>query len=449
MALPKFYLEPRLSDKQAINMFYSFYGERLQYYTGVRIDPKYFKDHKMVKDPDTGKVTKISLPVDRSDVNKLISESAPYATEVKANLKQLALDVQTIVNMAKANRIPVTKNFLKMELNKIHKHKEEAKPSIISHDFVSFYEQLIQDYKTGDRLMQKGKKAGQKYSHNAIKNYGTTLSAVKRYLKANKLKSLPFVEIDKVFYDKFKKFCYGPGEEKEISTFAGYIKDIKSAMNEAAEAGFHTTTGHKSSSFIMPSYEADTKALTLDEVDIILKHDFSDKPRLERVRDLFIVGCLTALRFSNYNNLKIENIENGFIRVKQVKTGDHVTIPIMSRLRTLLDKYNGSFPAPVSNQEFNRTIKQVVKESGLTYNVSVKSHNGGQAKINEVPIYTLISSHTARRTYATIMFKLNVRTSLIMGATGHRTESSFLTYIKATNEDKAKLMAAEFERLGL
>lgn len=438
MALPKFYLEPRPSDKQAINMFYSFYGERLQYYTGVRIDPKHYK----LKDSKGN-------DIDRSDVARLISDSAPYAAQIKANLKQLALDVLNISNRAKANDFKVTKDYLKTELDKIHKYKEEEKPSIASHDFISFYEQLIQDYKTGDRLMQKGKKAGQNYSHNAIKNYGTTLSAVKRYLTANKLKGLPFAEIDKVFYDKFKRFCYGPGEEKEISTFAGYIKDIKSAMNEAAEAGFHTTTGHKSSSFIMPSYEADTKALTLDEVDIILKHDFSGKPRLERVRDLFCVGCLTALRFSNYNNLKIENIENGFIRVKQVKTGDLVTIPIMSRLRTLLDKYDGSFPAPVSNQEFNRVIKDVVKEAGLTYTVSVKSHNGGQVKVNEVPIYTLISSHTARRTYATIMFKLNVRTSLIMGATGHRTESSFLTYIKATNEDKAKLMAAEFERLGL
>ena len=456
MALPKFYIEKRKDKKTGkvdtsgsapINMFYSINGSRLQYFTGVRLEFKYYK----AVDPLTGE-TKLNAKgeaYDLSDVNKLISDSAPYAKVIKDNLKQIAFDVQNITNKAKANGVPVTPEYLRTELDKIHKHKEAEKPSVPTHDFVSYYEQLIQDYKTGERLMQKGKKAGQKYSHNAIKNYSTTLAAVKRFLTANRIKTLPFAEIDKIFYDRFKKFCYGPGEEKEISTFANYIKDIKSAMNDAAESGFHSTLGHKSSSFIMPSYEADTKALTLDEVDILLKHDFSGKARLERVRDLFCVGCLTALRFSNYNNLKIENIENGFIRVKQVKTGDLVTIPIMSRLRILLDKYNGSFPTPVSNQEFNRVIKEVVKEAGLTYMVSVKSHNGGQVKVTQAPIYTLISSHTARRTYATIMFKLNVRTSLIMAATGHRTESSFLTYIKATNEDKAKLMAEEFERLGL
>lgn len=45
MAKPKFYLEPRITatGDQAINMFYSFAGQRLQYYTGIRINPKYFR----------------------------------------------------------------------------------------------------------------------------------------------------------------------------------------------------------------------------------------------------------------------------------------------------------------------------------------------------------------------------------------------------------------------
>jgi integrase len=456
MALPKFYIEKRKNKSTGqiqatgsapINMFYSFYGERLQYFTGVRLDFKYYK----AVDPVTGepKLNAKGEPYDLSDVNKLISDSAPYSKVIKDNLKQIALDVQTIANSAKANRIPVTKEYLRTELDRIHKHKEGPKLDTLDHDFVSYYEQLIQDCKSGARLMQKGKKAGQRYSPNAIKNYGTTLSALKRYLKASKLKKLPFDDINKVFYDKFKAFCYGPGEEKEISTFAGFIKDIKAAMNEAGEAGHQSGNGHKASSFVMPSYEADTKALTLDEIDIIHNHDFSDKPRLDKIRDLFLIGCYSALRFINFNNLKVENIENGFIRLKQVKTGDRVTVPIMQRLQKVLDKYEGNLPAPVSNQEFNRVIKEVVKEAGLTYSVDVKSHNGGKASVKQVPINELISSHTARRSYATIMFKLGVPAMLIMSATGHKTESAFLTYIKANNEDKAVLMAEVMKKLGL
>ena len=55
------------NPKLAINMFFSFYGERLQYYTGIRIEQRFYKS-----EDNKGK------PIDRSEVNRLISDSAPY-----------------------------------------------------------------------------------------------------------------------------------------------------------------------------------------------------------------------------------------------------------------------------------------------------------------------------------------------------------------------------------
>jgi len=439
MATPKFYLEPRKiqTGKLAINMFYSFYGERLQYYTGIRIEPGQY---------NSGSETN---PTDKGDVNKLIKIPGSYGTIIKNNLKQIALDVQAIANTAKANKIPVTKEYLRTELDKIHKHKEEQPQQAKAYDFIQFYEQLIEDSKSGTRVMQKSSKAGQKFSHNAIKNYQSSLSAVKRYMRSGRIKRLKFEDINKDFYESFKAFCYSSDENKEISTFAGYIKDIKSVMNEAKEAGLQNHDGHKATSFLMPSYESDTKALTLEEVDLIHALDLSDNPRMDKIRDLFLIGCYSALRFSNFVNLKVENINDGFIRLRQVKTGDLVTIPIMQRLQRVLDKYQGTLPAPVSNQEFNRVIKDVVKAAGLTYAVEVKSYTGGKQKIERKPIYELVSSHTARRSYATIMFKKGVPNMLIMSATGHKTESSFLKYIRANNEDLAQLMAETLKKLGL
>ena len=439
MATPKFYLEPRKNQtgKIAINMFYSFYGERLQYYTGIRIEPSQYNSGTEAN------------PTDKGDVNKLIKIPGSYGTIIKNNLKQIALDVQAIANTAKANKIPVTKEYLRTELDKIHKHKEEQPQQAKAYDFIQFYEQLIEDSKSGTRVMQKSSKAGQKFSHNAIKNYQSSLSAVKRFMRSERIKRLKFEEINKDFYESFKAFCYSPEENKEISTFAGYIKDIKSVMNEASEAGLQNYDGHKATSFLMPSYESDTKALTLEEVDQIHALDLSGNPRMDKIRDLFLIGCYSALRFSNFVNLKVENISNGFIRLRQVKTGDLVTIPIMERLQRVLDKYEGTLPAPVSNQEFNRVIKEVVRAAGLTYEVEVKSFTGGKAKVERKPIYELVSSHTARRSYATIMFKKGVPNMLIMSATGHKTESSFLKYIRANNEDKAVLMAETLKRLGL
>ena len=38
--------------------------------------------------------------------------------------------------------------------------------------------------------------------------------------------------------------------------------------------------------------------LNEDDLEKIKSLDLSEKPNLERVRDLFIVGCLTGLRYS-------------------------------------------------------------------------------------------------------------------------------------------------------
>lgn len=470
MALPKFYLEPRPSDKKAINMFYSFYGDRLQYYCGIRIDPKFYRE----KDSKGN-------PIDRSDVNKLISDSTPYAAQIKANLKQIALDVQNIANTAKAMKVPVTKELLRTELDKIHKHKEIDKVDTVEYSFISFYEKHMEDMKTGKRLMDKGKKAGQKFSHNAIKNYGSSLSAVKRYLSYKKINKLHFADVNKEFYEGFRDFCFKI-EEKQPSTFAGFIKDIKSVMNEAGTLSIETGNGHKIKSFIIPSYEADTIYLNEEQIEKISNLDLSDGEKfveikiidrdnqgkaklgskseklykkkkvtyavLDKARDLALVGFYTGLRFSNFANLDPKSIEKDFVKLKQVKTGGLVTIPIMQKLRPVLLKYSDNLPT-LSNQRFNDYIKLIAELAGLTDTIKINNFKGNIKTVEELRICDIISSHTCRRSYATNMFKRGIPTMLIMSATGHLTESSFLTYIRATNEDKARLMADILKKQGL
>ncbi|MGN7203923.1 tyrosine-type recombinase/integrase [Pedobacter sp. SAFR-022] len=451
MALPKFYLEPRAtgSGKLAINMFYSFYGQRLQYYTGIRIEPKFYKAGTKEK------------PTDKSDVNKLISESAPYASAIRANLKQIALDAQNIANTAKTNKIPVTKEYLRTELDKIHKHKVEVVeelPSDVEHDFVSYYQMVIEERKSGKREISTGRNAGKRFTHNSIKNYGNTLAAVKRYMGYMMLGSLPFETVNKDFYDNFKRYCFDV-EQKEVSTFVGYVKDIKSIMNEVAPDTF------KPKDFVKPGYEADTIYLNDTQIDKIASLDLSDPDgfemitkdgleikvsysTLEKVRDLALVGFWSGLRFSDFSCLDLQSIDGNFIKVKQIKTGGRVSIPVMAKLKPVLARYSEGLPQ-ISNQRFNEYIKIVARLAGLTEPKTVTNTKGNTQNKTTQPLYKYVSSHCCRRSYATNMFNKGVPTMLIMNSTGHKSESAFLKYLRATNEDKAILMAEAMQKLGL
>ena len=63
--------------------------------------------------------------------------------------------------------------------------------------------------------------------------------------------------------------------------------------------------------------------------------------------------------------------------------------------------------------------------------------------------YKLLTTHCARRSFATNMFKAGVPTISIMKVTGHRTEKAFLRYIKITPDEHAKILMKYFQKQNL
>ena len=57
---------------------------------------------------------------------------------------------------------------------------------------------------------------------------------------------------------------------------------------------------------------------------------------------------------------------------------------------------------------------------------------------NKKKKFEMISSHTARRSFATNLYNDGYPAISIMHITGHKTESSFLKYIKTSPEEHAK-----------
>ncbi len=433
MAIPKFYLEKRkdsegniIEKDVPILMYYSFGAGRLQYYTGQRIDSKYYLDKYWTK----GKAP--------------VKSNAPGAVNINNYLDILATDVVNFHNQLRMSGTAATAALLREMLDEKNKIKAATVDEI---DLYEYAKLVYEARKTGERLVQVGKNKGNRFRPNGLKQFQSFISVLERYMKNARIKSIPFESIDKKFYESFRAFSLVK-EEVELSTFATHIKVIKTLMSEAKEDGLHHSDAHKSNYFVMPSFDADTVSIDTDYLEKVENLDLSDKPAYDNVRDLFLVGCYSALRFSDFTNLKVENIDNNFIRIRQIKTGDMVTIPIMKKLKNIIKKHDG-LPRPISNQKFNDYIKEVFKLAGLTHKVKVRRTKGGSETYEELEYYKLISSHTARRTYATNMFKAGVPVMLIMAVTGHKTEAAFLRYIRATNEDKARMMAEMMEKLGM
>jgi len=255
---------------------------------------------------------------------------------------------------------------------------------------------------------------------------------------------LTFERIDKNFYTKF--VAYLNKKAYTLNTVGKYIQALKTFLTYSTENGYNTNLYFKTKKFKVHQVPGFSIYLTEAEIQAVYEKDFSESPHLERVRDLFVVGCWTGLRFSDFTTIKPENIEGDFLRIKTFKTGEKVIIPIHQTVREIMnkyiDRYPNSLPPAISNQKMNAYLKDISEAvEVLKINVDAEYQKGGFKVTEAKKKHELVTTHTARRSFATNVYKSGFPAISLMKITGHRTEKTFLLYIKVTPEENAnKLM---------
>lgn len=262
------------------------------------------------------------------------------------------------------------------------------------------------------------------------------------------------VNID--FYNRFKRWFFAQGFSRNY--FGNIMKVIKQVYKEARDVDhLHDGTGTDHRDFTCPNDTADSVYLSPEELDRIraLKIDSStvQDPKhpisgdwltkrisaLNRARNLFLIGCYTGLRVSDFSRLRDAHIGK-FITIKTQKTGAPVVIPIHPVVREIIDS-GFDLSDTVSDQKLNVHIKDLCRMAGIDEEVLVNKNVGGHNTEVVLPKYQLVSSHTARRSFATNAYKAGVPTIAIMKITGHRLESTFLKYIRVSAEENAEILS--------
>lgn len=183
------------------------------------------------------------------------------------------------------------------------------------------------------------------------------------------------------------------------------------------------------------------ESVVLNEKEIQRIWDYKcESERENNVRKLFLIGLHTGMRFGDYSTLTANNINytEETISTIQNKTGQRVTIPLHPRLADMLK--NEPMPHSISNEKFNYYLHQLMKKIGFNQVVEVKSIVGGKRVIEYKEKWELISSHTARRSFATNLYKDGVNPSIIMLCTGHRDLDTFMKYVVLDNQDKLQVV---------
>ena len=298
-------------------------------------------------------------------------------------------------------------------------------------DYIARY---VKEMESGERLnIHK-----LRYGLSTVKNYKGFIVQFDEFCRI-KHKRYDFIDIDLKFYDDF--VAYFTTKDYSINTIGRLIKELKIIMRAAREEGLHDNGLIESRKFRVLTAEVENIYLTESEIRAIAEIDLTGDKHRDIARDIFLVGCYTAQRFSDYSTINegnIRTLENGqnVIDLKQQKTGNRVVIPIRAELQAILDKYDNRLPKAYE-QKVNKYIKEIAREAGIVDMVEVSFVENGEKKSHLVEKCELVKTHTARRSGATNMYLAGIPTIAIMKITGHKTEKEFMKYIKITEEQTA------------
>lgn len=297
-------------------------------------------------------------------------------------------------------------------------------------DFAGDWEQMIKDMRSGALL----KKDGNRFSESSAKNYGSVLTKLQKYELSTGFKFTYQFNIED--YRKLLQWLIKCNYSR--NSIAEIVARLSAFMQKMFDAKKHKNRIFDNPEFHYSWEESDTIALTLPELESLFNLQLTGAK--ERARDVFVFGCWVALRAEDLNRINEYKRVGDKFEVLTSKTGEKVIIPVHWMADAIYTKYNGILPVYSTPEGLNYHLSDVCKTAGITEQRLIAITKGGQRQAQYFPKNELVSIHTARRTFATLMYKEGFAVKAIMKITGHRTERAFFLYIKISKEEAADMM---------
>ncbi len=151
---------------------------------------------------------------------------------------------------------------------------------------------------------------------------------------------------------------------------------------------------------------------------------------MEQTRDYFLFLCYTGLRFGDFAKLDRTYFdeENCELVLNTNKTKRQCRIHLNPKAFAIARKYDFRF-SPGYNQDLNKNIKRMLRENHLFETTETVESMKGVRIVRNCPKRELISCHTGRRTYISILAENGLTAYEIMSATGHTQTDTVMRYI--------------------
>ncbi|MFO7827863.1 MAG: site-specific integrase, partial [Bacteroidales bacterium] len=205
-----------------------------------------------------------------------------------SSLETIILDLWNIQN----DKSLLDSEWLQHKVDMYFKTKSQESKESQEVTLIGFVKKFIENI---DEYVDR--KTGKKLAERTKQKHKRTFDVLKDFVNA-KYSGVLLKDINYQFYGDFLKYLTNK-KDYAVNTVGKYISSLKVFLNQAKRIGIFIDLD----GFTKLSEVSDSVYLNENELLQIYEYDFSGNKRLERVRDLFIVGCWTGLRFGDLTSL--------------------------------------------------------------------------------------------------------------------------------------------------
>lgn len=227
-------------------------------------------------------------------------------------------------------------------------------------------------------------------------NYRTLFNNLERFRPG-----VLITDIDYQFVSSYDKWLRESGIAHNTRT--SRLRLLRAILNEAKKRDI--VTSNPFDRFKIPGMVAKKGYITLEQREML--EDMQLEGYEDLVRDGFLIGCYTGLRFSDVVSLRQDHISDGWLVKQMVKTSYWVEIPVAKlfdgKMMGLVAKYGGD-------------IGRLTKRLGSNAAVNKTLH----VLLAAVGADTKITFHSSRHTFATLLGQQGVDLSVTSKLLGHR-----------------------------
>lgn len=233
-----------------------------------------------------------------------------------------------------------------------------------------------------------------------------------------------FSQMDSDFYIDFISYLRKTHNISD-NTLHRNLGFLKTFLNWSVKRGYCQNLEYKEHTI----KKRETSHVSLTQEELKLLEEIKLPERLEFYKDVFLIGIYSGQRYSDYCKFTRAHLKGDHLEIRQKKTNHICKVPLHSKLKNLLEKYNYDYPK-ISSQKFNENIQEICKVAGIDSPIIKDLFYGSEKRTKTIPKWKMIGSHTARRSFVTISTQKGMSPFDIMRVTGIREIKTLQGYIK-------------------